>query len=221
MVILHGDPIYVPEAAKFLSDSIAEQKKQGRVATAVIVEQSSSLEFAKRHLSENDNSAGEVTRFFISKKEAKWWLVQRITLAQNEVTWVYINAQHTLVFSADPEFINRKDCYMGLKDYGIEFKEVIPCHVTQRYEGLGSGEASVFAGYETDPQVFNKQVLRLTDPEQFSPPYLALPLVSRPTLEKVPGLQEALNKLHNIISTDALNALVAGLAKANNIVTRL
>ena len=63
---------------------IIEQKKQGRVATAVIVEDSNSPEFAKRHLSEIYDSAGEIFRFFPSKEEAKWWLVQRITLAQNE-----------------------------------------------------------------------------------------------------------------------------------------
>ena len=84
LVTLHGDPIYVPDAAALLIKSIIEQKKQGRVATAVIVKDSNSPEFAKRHLSEIYDSAGEIFRFFPSKEEAKWWLVQRITLAQNE-----------------------------------------------------------------------------------------------------------------------------------------
>lgn len=86
LVILYGDPIYVPEAAKYLSDAITEQKKQGRVATAIIVEESNSPEFAKRHLSEIYNNAGEIFRFFADKKEAQWWLVQRITLAQNNLS---------------------------------------------------------------------------------------------------------------------------------------
>ena len=84
LVILHGEPIYVPDAAEYLSKSIKEQKKQGRVATAVIVEESNAPEFAKRHLAQIYDNAGEVFRFFADREEAKWWLVQRITLALNE-----------------------------------------------------------------------------------------------------------------------------------------
>ena len=122
-----------------------------------------------------------------------------------------------LVFTADPEFINRKDCYLGLKKYGIRFKEVIPCHVTERYALLGTGKASVFVGYESDPPVINKKVLKLADPDQFFPRYMALPLVNRLTLEKVPGLREALHKLAGKISTDDLNQAVMLLGKAHDI----
>jgi len=53
-----------------------------------------------------------------------------------------------LVFSADPEFLNRDDCYLGMKRYGINFKSIIPCEVTNRYEFMESSEADVFVGYE-------------------------------------------------------------------------
>jgi hypothetical protein len=84
LVILHGEPIYVPDAAEYLSMSIKKQKKQGRVATAVIVDESDSPEFAKRHISEIYDNAGEIFRFFADREEAKWWLIQRITLSLNE-----------------------------------------------------------------------------------------------------------------------------------------
>ena len=84
LVILHGEPIYVPDAAEYLSKSIKNQKKQGRVATAVIVDESDSPEFAKRHLSEIYDKGGEIFRFFADRGEAKWWLIQRITLSLNE-----------------------------------------------------------------------------------------------------------------------------------------
>jgi hypothetical protein len=84
LVILHGEPIYVPDAAEFLSKSIKKEKKQGRVATAVIVDESNAPEFAKRHLTEIYDNAGEIFRFFTDREEAKWWLIQRITLALSE-----------------------------------------------------------------------------------------------------------------------------------------
>lgn len=78
LVVLHGDPIYVPDAATFLAESIKEQRKHGRVATAIVVEESNTPKFAKRHLSSLFEKAGETFRFFPNKEQGKWWLVQEI-----------------------------------------------------------------------------------------------------------------------------------------------
>ncbi len=78
LVVLHGDPIYVPDAAAFLSKVIQAQKALGRVATAMVVEQSNTPAFSKRHLAQVFDDAGENYRFFPDKKQAKWWLIQQI-----------------------------------------------------------------------------------------------------------------------------------------------
>lgn len=121
-----------------------------------------------------------------------------------------------LTFAGDPEFLNRNDCFLGLKRYGIEFNSVKPCRILDRYEFLRSGEAEVFVGYETDPQLIAGDVIRLTDPDQFFPRYLAVPLVSTLALEKIPELKDALAKLHNCITTDELIIAVNKLCKHNN-----
>ncbi|WP_340679634.1 hypothetical protein [Paraglaciecola sp.] len=79
LVTLYGEPIYVPEAATILSNSIKDQKKFGRIATAVIVVESKSPEFAKSHLSQIYQNAGEPVRFFNEQQQAKWWLIQQIS----------------------------------------------------------------------------------------------------------------------------------------------
>lgn len=79
LVMLYGEPIYVPEAAAYLSDAIAAEKKLGRVATAVIVMESKSPEFAKNHLNQIYENAGEIVRFFDNKEDANWWLIQQIS----------------------------------------------------------------------------------------------------------------------------------------------
>ena len=92
----------------------------------------------------------------------------------------------------------------------------MPCHITERYADLESGEASVFVSYESDPPIINEEVIKLADPEGFFPRHMALPLVSQATLNKVPGIEGALNKLADSMSTDELNAIVVGLSDANN-----
>lgn len=82
LVVLHGDPIYVPDAADYLIQSIQQERKKGRVATAILVEDSNSPEFAKRHLTDLYKKGGCEFRFFSTQHEASWWLVQKITSAQ-------------------------------------------------------------------------------------------------------------------------------------------
>ncbi|GAC35422.1 hypothetical protein [Paraglaciecola polaris] len=83
LVVLHGDPIYVPDAAAFLSKAVRAQKALGRVATAMVVDQSNTPEFSKRHIGQLLDEAGENYRFFPDKAQAKWWLVQQIIQASH------------------------------------------------------------------------------------------------------------------------------------------
>lgn len=109
-----------------------------------------------------------------------------------------------LVFSGDPEFLNRKDCFLGLQKYGVDFKQVKTCHVTERYDLLAADEADVFVGYETDPELLRGDIIRLKDPDQFFPRYMATPLVNTHALEQIPELEMALQKLQKSITTQEL-----------------
>lgn len=109
-----------------------------------------------------------------------------------------------LAFSADAEFLNRPDCYLGMQKYGIEFKAVNTCRVEKRYAALHNQEADVFVGYETDPELYNGDVIRLTDPDEFFPRYMAIPAVNTQALVLIPQLQAALEKLHQALTTAEL-----------------
>jgi len=82
IVVLHGDPIYVPDAANCIIKTIKSQRNNGLVASAILVGESNSPEFAKRHLSELHTKAGDTFRFFPNQEQAAWWLLQKITSAQ-------------------------------------------------------------------------------------------------------------------------------------------
>lgn len=82
IVALKGDPIYVPDAADFLVKTIQKERQQGCVATAILVGESNSPEFAKRHLSELHSRANDVFSFFSNQQEAEQWLAQKISFAR-------------------------------------------------------------------------------------------------------------------------------------------
>lgn len=118
-----------------------------------------------------------------------------------------------MTFTADPEFLNRKDCYLGLKKYGLDFKSVRPCKISERYSLMNTGEADLFVGYETDPELKFGSVVRLKDPDEFFPRYIALPLVHMKALEKIPELEQSLSKLSNCLTTNDLINVVVELSK--------
>jgi predicted nicotinamide N-methyase len=82
LIILHGDPIYVPDAASYIVETIKNERRNGSVASAILVGESNSPEFAKRHLGEIHTNAGDTFRFFSDKKEATWWLEQKLSAAR-------------------------------------------------------------------------------------------------------------------------------------------
>lgn len=81
MVILHGESIYVPAAAEKLTAIVAEERLQGRVATALLVNDCFAPNFAKEHLGEIYDKAGERYEFFDDIELAEAWLNQKISEA--------------------------------------------------------------------------------------------------------------------------------------------
>ena len=82
MVILHGESIYVPAAAKKLTTIVAEERQQGRIATALLVNDCFAPNFAKQHLGEIYDNAGETYAFFDDIELARDWLNQKISEAE-------------------------------------------------------------------------------------------------------------------------------------------
>ncbi|WP_022943313.1 hypothetical protein [Psychromonas hadalis] len=80
ITIFNGDPIYTPDAADLLIESIEYDKLHGRVATAVILKDSNFPGLGKRHLDKIYKKAGEPCQFFENLCDAKVWVKQQIAL---------------------------------------------------------------------------------------------------------------------------------------------
>ena len=85
LLILHGESIYVPNAAEYLIKSVQELRKIGRTATAILAEEANEPEFAKRHMSSIFTEAGETFSFFKQKNQASQWLAEKIKEAEQTI----------------------------------------------------------------------------------------------------------------------------------------
>ncbi|MFA3790928.1 hypothetical protein AB6T38_07405 [Aliiglaciecola sp. SL4] len=78
LVILHGECIYVHEAGQRLTEIVRREKTQNRVATAILVNDCDSPNFAQQHIGDIYKNAGEKFKFFDNEDSAEIWLKQQL-----------------------------------------------------------------------------------------------------------------------------------------------
>ncbi len=107
------------------------------------------------------------------------------------------------------EFMERADGYEGLTDtYDLEF-ETSPAvmELGLTYRALAEGRVDIVAGNSTDGQIEALDLVHLEDDKNYFPPYEAIPVVRRQTLERHPGVRQALNALGGTIDGAAMRRL--------------
>lgn len=106
------------------------------------------------------------------------------------------------------EFLNRSDGYLGLqKVYNINFKNTKGLDGGLRYSALNKDETQVTDAFSTDGLLKKFDLKTLKDDKSFFPPYYAVPLVNKETLNKYPKLKGVLEKLENKISDEEMRNL--------------
>lgn len=107
------------------------------------------------------------------------------------------------------EFLQREDGFPGLSQtYGLQFDR--PPQVMDLgliYRALVEKQVDVVAGSSTDAQISRLDLVILRDDRQYFPPYEAVPIVRRTTLEKYPQLRQVLAKLGGFISVGDIQKL--------------
>ena len=113
------------------------------------------------------------------------------------------------------EFLERPDGYQGWSQrYGLRFAaQPSVMDLGLIYRALVDKKVDVVAGNSTDGLIAALDLVPLSDDRHYFPPYDAVPIVRRDTLEKFPQLRAALADLAGKISADdmrRLNAAVDG-----------
>ncbi|MGG3693948.1 glycine betaine ABC transporter substrate-binding protein [Heyndrickxia ginsengihumi] len=138
----------------------------------------------------------------IRKADAKKWGVKSIS----DLTKI----APTLTLGSEPEFLERKDGYIGLqKKYGIHFKKTSTMDEGIIYSAEKNHKVDVIDAYTTDGRIpaFNLYVLK-DDKHQF-PPYNAAPVIREEMLKKHPELKKVINLLAGKITDEKMQQLNA------------
>ncbi|PSL46052.1 osmoprotectant transport system permease protein [Chitinophaga niastensis] len=106
-----------------------------------------------------------------------------------------------------PEFMGRKDGYLGLKSvYGLHIRTLVISDMIM-YKAAYEKKLDVISGSSTDGRVKAFDLVVLEDDKHIFPPYYAAPIVRDETLEKYPELEPALNLLSGTINDSIMTEL--------------
>jgi glycine betaine/choline ABC-type transport system substrate-binding protein len=114
-----------------------------------------------------------------------------------------------LVPGSGYEFVEREDGYPGLvESYGLDFASgPRTMELGLLYRALADGQVDLVAGNSTAGQIEALDLRMLEDDRRYFPPYDAVPVVRRATLERHPGLRETLERLGGRIDTRTIRRL--------------
>ena len=107
------------------------------------------------------------------------------------------------------EFLEREDGYKGLaKTYGLTFAR--PPKVMDlglMYRALAAKQVDLVAGNSTDGLIPVLDLVILEDDQRYFPPYEAVPIFNRDSLQKYPQLRQVLAKLTGKITSSTMQKL--------------
>ncbi|MEP7253020.1 MAG: glycine betaine ABC transporter substrate-binding protein, partial [Ginsengibacter sp.] len=106
-----------------------------------------------------------------------------------------------------PEFMGRKDGYLGLKDvYNLNIRTVVISDAVM-YKAAYEKELDVISGYSTDGRLKAFDLVVLDDDKKIFPPYYAAPVVRADVLQKYPFLENILDQLAGHINDSIMTEL--------------
>ncbi len=113
-----------------------------------------------------------------------------------------------LIFCAEPDFYERADGFDALcETYGLQFKEQKDMDIGLKYQAINAGQVDVMDIFTTDAALANSDVTVLEDDKHYFIDAYCGTVVRAETLEKYPGLREALMKMEGILSNDEMTQL--------------
>ena len=107
------------------------------------------------------------------------------------------------------DFMTRDDGYPGFsKAYSLRFAErPREMDLSLTYIALQSGQVDLIAGNSTEGRIAAMDLVQLEDDRRYFPPYEAVYIARRDTVDKVGQLREALTKLAGAITTDEMRQM--------------
>lgn len=107
------------------------------------------------------------------------------------------------------EFLERRDGYQGLiSTYGLKFAAAPRVmDLGLLYRALENHQVDLIAGANTDGLIGALHLVVLADDRHYFPPYDAVPIVRKDSLQRYPHLRSALDRITGRISVDDMRAM--------------
>jgi glycine betaine/choline ABC-type transport system substrate-binding protein len=106
------------------------------------------------------------------------------------------------------DFMSRADGYPGFaRTYGFHFSEIREMDLSLTYRALAEKQVDLIAGNSTDGLISRYHLVQLEDDRHYFPPYDAVPVIRRATLESHPEIRAALRQLGGILSVPEMRKL--------------
>jgi osmoprotectant transport system permease protein len=106
------------------------------------------------------------------------------------------------------DFMSRPDGYQGfVRAYALKFREVREMDLSLTYRALADRQVDLIAGNSTDGLIARLNLVQLEDDRRYFPPYDAVPVVRRQTLQKYPEIHAALKALGGSISVEEMRRM--------------
>ena len=106
-----------------------------------------------------------------------------------------------------PEFMGRKDGYLGLKNiYKLNIRTVVISDAVM-YKAAYEKKLDVISGYSTDGRLKAFNLVTLKDDKGIFPPYYAAPVIRKDILQKFPDLENVINQLAGHINDSIMTEL--------------
>jgi osmoprotectant transport system permease protein len=106
------------------------------------------------------------------------------------------------------DFMSRADGYPGFAGvYGLHFEETREMDLSLTYRALAEKQVDLIAGNSTDGLISRYGLFQLEDDRHYFPPYDAVPVARKATLERHPEIRRVLKELGGILSVDEMRKL--------------
>jgi osmoprotectant transport system permease protein len=143
----------------------------------------------------------------LKKTGAAIWLFPLIILLLSSFYILPSLDKNKLLAGFTPEFMGRRDGYLGLKSkYKLNMRTVVISDAVM-YKAAYEKKLDVISGYSTDGRLKAFDLTVLTDDKTIFPPYYAAPLIRNDALQKYPEIANVFNLLSGRINDSIMTDL--------------
>jgi osmoprotectant transport system permease protein len=148
-----------------------------------------------------------IQRIRVVRVSGKYMIAPMLVMLLCSFYLLPIKTGGKLLAGFTPEFMGRKDGYLGLKaTYGLGIQTVVISDAVM-YKAAFERKLDVISGYSTDGRLKAYNLIILKDDKHIFPPYFAAPLIRQDVLDRHPELEAILNKLSGSINDSIMTAL--------------